>query len=166
MNKYLLSFTAATVLPADMRLIALGEYVRGAAKILIVDPFVRQFHQARNLMEFIATVLRFNDAGDEISIKLQTCIDDLKPEAQEGYFSQIQESCRSEGIEFLWEYHSAKSMHDRYIETDTGWRIALGRGLDIYQSCDLKSAFSFTAWMPSQRSCKPFTVSYMKTKKD
>ena len=143
-----------------------GEYVRGATSILVVDPYIKLFHQARNLMEFIATVLRFNDVGDEISIKLHTCIDDLRPDIQEGYFAQIQESCRSEGIEFLWEYHAQKSMHDRYVETDTGWRISLGRGLDIYQSCDLKSAFSFTAWMPSQRSCKPFMVSYMKTKKD
>lgn len=141
-----------------------GEYVRGATSILIVDPFIRLFHQARNLMEFIETVLRFNDAGDEFSIKLQTCNDETRPELQESYFEQIQKTCQSEGIYFTWEYLPQKSMHDRYIETDTGWRIVLGRGLDIYQSCDLKSAFSFTAWMPSMRSCKPFTVSYMRSK--
>ncbi len=141
-----------------------GEYLRGASEILIVDPFIRQFYQARNLMEFMETVLRHKEDADEVTIKLLTCSDETKPEAQDEYLSQIQLACQTEGIDFSWDYKPTKEMHDRYIETDTGWRIALGRGLDIYQPCDLNNAFAFTARMQSQRNCKAFTISYMKKK--
>lgn len=141
-----------------------GEYLRGATEILIVDPFVRQFYQVRNLMEFMETVLRFKEDAVEITIKLLTCSDENKPEAQEDYLSQIQLACQAEGIDFTWDYKPVKEMHDRYIETDNGWRISLGRGLDIYQPCDLNNAFAFASRMPSQRNCKAFTVSYMKTR--
>ncbi len=144
--------------------ILLGDYLRDATEILIVDPFIRQFHQARNLMEFMETVLRNKGEADEVTIKLLTCSDEVKPENQEEYLSQIQLACQGVGIDFSWEYKLSKEMHDRYIETDTGWRIALGRGLDIYQPCDLNNAFVFTSCMPSQRNCKAFTVVYMKTK--
>ena len=141
-----------------------GEYLRGATEILIVDPFIRQFYQTRNLMEFMETVLRNKGEADEVTIKLLTCSDELKPETQEEYLSQIQLACQGVGIDFTWEYKPSKEMHDRYIETDTGWRIALGRGLDIYQPCDLNNAFAFTSRIPSQRNCKAFTVSYMKSR--
>ncbi len=141
-----------------------GEYLCGVTEILIVDPFIRQFHQARNLMEFMETVLRNKGEADEVTIKLLTCSDEVKPETQEEYLSQIQLACQGVGIDFSWKYKPSKEMHDRYIETDTGWRIALGRGLDIYQPCDLNNAFTFTSRMPSQRNCKAFTISYMKTK--
>ena len=144
--------------------ILFGAYLQGATEVLIVDPFIRQFHQARNLMEFMETVLRKKGEADEVTIKLLTCCDELKPENQEEYLSQIQLACQGVGIDFSWEYKPTKEMHDRYIETDTGWRIALGRGLDIYQPCDLKNAFAFTSRIPSQRNCKAFTISYMKTK--
>lgn len=144
--------------------ILFGEYLRDATEILIVDPFIRQFHQARNLMEFMETVLRKKSEADEVTIKLLTCSDEVRPETQEEYLSQIQLACQGVGIDFSWEYKPSKEMHDRYIEADTGWRIALGRGLDIYQPCDLNNAFAFTSRIPSQRNCKAFTVSYMRTK--
>ena len=141
-----------------------GAYLNGATEILIVDPFIRQFYQARNLMELMEVVLRHKDEADVVTIKLLTCSDEIKPENQEEYLSQIQLACQGVGIDFTWEYKPSKEMHDRYLETDTGWRIALGRGLDIYQPCDLNNAFAFTSRMPSQRNCKAFTISYMRTR--
>jgi ATP-dependent Lon protease len=35
------------------------------------------------------------------------------------------------GLEFFFDFDGAK--HGRQITTDTGWRIILGRGLDIFQ---------------------------------
>ena len=41
-------------------------YLRGATEITIVDPYIRQFHQARNLMELIEGIARGKDPADEV----------------------------------------------------------------------------------------------------
>ena len=133
-------------------------YLKGARRIEIVDPFIRTFYQARNLMEFLEMVLRFKNPEDEIQIDLRTGGDEFNGESQKNYLEQIRESCEAEGIVFTFSF--SDKLHDRSIKTDTGWFITLGRGLDIYQPCDLKNAFLFTSRVPAQRKCKPFTVSY------
>ena len=47
-------------------------YLRGAQQITIIDPYMRQFHQARNLMELIEGIARAKDAADEVDLKLIT----------------------------------------------------------------------------------------------
>ena len=37
-----------------------GLYLEGAKKITITDPYIRVFHQMRNLMEFIETIIKIN----------------------------------------------------------------------------------------------------------
>jgi len=53
-----------------------------------------------------------------------------------------------------------KDLHDRWIETDTGWRIILGRGLDLF----LKPEGKFTLGFMDQtkRRCKATTITYMR----
>ena len=133
-------------------------YLKGAKRIEIVDPFIRTFYQARNLMEFLEMVLRIKNPEDEIQIDLKTGEDEFNGESQRNYLEQIRESCEAEGIAFAFSF--SDKLHDRSIKTDTGWFITLGRGLDIYQPCDLKNAFLFTSRVPAQRNCKPFTVTY------
>lgn len=53
-----------------------------------------------------------------------------------------------------------KADHDRFIKTDTGWIIALGRGLDIYEKF---SRFSLSRCSQKNRRCKAFNVSINKT---
>ena len=47
-------------------------YLRGAAQITITDPYIRQFHQARNLMELIEGIAAAKDAADEVNVRLIT----------------------------------------------------------------------------------------------
>ena len=47
-------------------------YLRGATQITITDPYIRQFHQARNLMELIEGIAATKDAADEVNVKLIT----------------------------------------------------------------------------------------------
>ena len=47
-------------------------YLRGAAQITITDPYIRQFHQARNLMELIEGIAATKDPADEVNVKLMT----------------------------------------------------------------------------------------------
>jgi len=41
-------------------------------QITITDPYIRQFHQARNLMELIVGIAATKDAGDEVNVNLVT----------------------------------------------------------------------------------------------
>ena len=45
--------------------------------------------------------------------------------------NQIIENCARHEIRFIGKFDS--KIHDRWIITDTGWRIGLGRGLDIFK---------------------------------
>ena len=139
-----------------------GAYLKGAKRIEIVDPYIRLFHQARNLMEFVETVLKVKSPEAEMEIVLRT-VEDKTSVTQRNYLEQIQEACATEGITFTYSFEDG--IHDRSITTDTGWFIALGRGLDIFQQCDLNNAFRFTTRIQASRSCKPFTVTYVRKSK-
>ncbi|MGM0427890.1 MAG: MIT C-terminal domain-containing protein, partial [Thermodesulfobacteriota bacterium] len=52
------------------------------------------------------------------------------------------------------------SLHDRWIETDTGWRIILGRGLDIFQKPE--DRFTLGVFDQTKRKCKATTVTYLR----
>lgn len=137
-----------------------AKHVRGAKEILVVDPFIRKFHQARNLMDFLGVVLKGKAREDEVAVRLRTARDDVDPNAQERYLEQIAAAYAPEGIAFTWEY--LDTLHDRWIDTDTGWHVILGRGLDIFQPFDGKNAFDLRAVVPSRRPCKSFSVTYVK----
>ena len=47
-------------------------YLRGATKITITDPYIRQFHQARNLMELAEALAVGKDPADEVKILVTT----------------------------------------------------------------------------------------------
>lgn len=137
-----------------------AKHIKGAKEILIVDPFIRKFHQARNMMDLLSVVLKLKAREDEVVVKLRTSRDDIDPAAQEKYLEQISEAYAPEGIVFTWEF--LDNLHDRWIDTDTGWHIIMGRGLDIFQQFDGKNAFDIQNVVPSRRQCKSFSVTYVK----
>jgi len=139
-------------------------YIKGANLIEITDPYIRIFFQARNLMEFIETVGKFKDDADEVHIHLKTIEDDMKALKQKEFFEAIQESAKTIGINFTWEFDRTNTIHARHIVTDTGWKISLDRGLDIFQQYDMNDTFSVTNRMQKYRSCKAFEVTYIKHK--
>ena len=140
--------------------ILFAKHLRGAKEILIVDPFIRKFHQARNMMDLLSVILKGKAREDEVTVKLRTAKDEFDPAAQEKYFEQIAEAYAPEGIAFTWEY--LDNLHDRWIDTNTGWHIIMGRGLDIFQQFDGRNAFSIQNVVPSRRQCKAFSVTYVK----
>lgn len=140
--------------------ILFARHLRGAKEILIVDPFIRKFHQARNMMDLLSVILKGKAREDEVTVKLRTAKDEFDPAAQEKYFEQIAEAYAPEGIAFTWEY--LDNLHDRWIDTNTGWHIIMGRGLDIFQQFDGRNAFSIQNVVPSRRQCKAFSVTYVK----
>ena len=75
-------------------------------------------------------------------------------------FATIKTSCFAMGIKFSYRFDD--SIHARSITTDTGWKISLDRGLDIYQTCERKDFFAFTTRLQKYRPCKPFEITYIK----
>jgi ATP-dependent Lon protease len=54
------------------------------------------------------------------------------------------------------------TLHARHIVTETGWKISLDRGLDIFQQYPLNDAFSLANRMQEQRAVKQFEVTYLR----
>ena len=140
-----------------------GPYLKDARKITITDPYIRLFYQTRNLMEFMETVAKHKPRDEEVAIHLITIEDEFKGYQQIENFEKIQESCATIGIEFTWEFSTDQGLHARHIVTDTGWKILLDRGLDIFQRYEMNDAFSFANKLQQHRPCKAFEVTYLKS---
>jgi ATP-dependent Lon protease len=139
-----------------------GPYIRGAKKIRVTDPYIRLFYQARNLMELVETVARHKAPEDETAIHLVTSPDSANLDKQQSYFASIEGACSAAGLVFTWEFDGTGTLHARHIVTDTGWKISLDRGLDVFQRYDLNDAFSLTNRVQEARSLKAFEVTYLR----
>lgn len=112
-----------------------GPYIAGAQEITIKDPYIRKPHQVRNFAEFLETVFNYTDRSDEVHVHLITGYTDSQYiDEQIDGLNTLQTVFGQLGIVFTYEFD--ESGHDRSIVTDTGWRVILGRGLDIYQPFD------------------------------
>lgn len=137
-----------------------GEYLRTAKEINVTDPFIRQPYQIDNLVDFIQMVKNVSTVQDTVKIHLSTQNDDDEKVAEViDSFNDLADELSPMGIEFTFDF---KADHDRFIQTDTGWTIALGRGLDIYEKF---GRFSLSRCNQRNRRCKAFNVSINKTEK-
>lgn len=141
------------------------DYFRKVKSITIFDPYIRKFYQAKNLMEFMITVCNSKDEDDEVSVFLTTIEDEFSSEEQRSFLDSIAREAIKVGINFEWKFDETRTIHDRYVITSNGWKILLGRGLDIYQRTDT-DAFSFANQMQKFRPCKAFDITYIKVKKE
>lgn len=142
----------------------LGPYLNGARKIVLTDPYIRLFFQARNLMEFLETVAKLKQDEEEVAVHLVSAEDDFKGPQQREYFQKMQDTCSTVGITFTWEFGDSIAMHARHIVTDTGWKILLDRGLDIFQHYEMNDAFSISNRLQQYRPCKAFEVTFLRMK--
>lgn len=138
-----------------------GPYLKGANKIVITDPYIRLFFQIRNMMEFLETVAKIKSDVDEVAVHLITVGDDFKGPQQQEYFQKMQENCDAVGIKFTWEFDASNTIHARHIVTDTGWKILLDRGLDIFQHYEMNDAFALANRLQKARQCKAFEVTFI-----
>jgi ATP-dependent Lon protease len=139
-----------------------GPYLAGATRITVTDPYLRVFHQLRNLMELLETVSKQKGPEDEVRVHVVTVEDEFHSDRQTENLQKIAEACTGIGIQFSWEYDTTGTRHDRDISTDHGWKIVLSRGLDIFQRFELNEAFNFANRLQQHRQCKEFNVTYVK----
>jgi len=136
-------------------------YLQGATEIEFHDPYIRQPHQGRNLVELLALIATAKDPADEVTFKLFTLLEDDTEyqQRQLQMLSQIVNGAAQQGIKV--DVGKDPGGHDRWIRTDTGWRINLGRGLDIFQKSD-GGWFDFGTTRQEFRQVKAFGVTYIR----
>lgn len=136
-------------------------YLRGATEIELHDPYIRMGHQGRNLVELLALIAAAKDPADEVSFNLFTVLDD-DPEHQPKQLRMLNEivlGAAQQGVKV--KVAKDPGGHDRWLRTDTGWRINLGRGLDIFQKSD-GGWFDFGTSRQEFRQVRAFGVTYIR----
>lgn len=142
-----------------------ADYLEGCSGIIIRDPYIRAFHQIRNLVEFLRLVNEITPIGDEITVHLITGPEadgKEKLEKQVENLSQVKDSFADTSTPFTWEIDASPNFHARSITTDHGWKITLDRGLDLFQWFEF-SPFNAAAVMQEARMVKGCEVSYIRT---
>ena len=140
----------------------LADYLQGCSRIIIRDPYIRAFHQVRNLVEFLRMVNEITPLGDEVTVHLITGSDQETMEKQVENLSQVQDSFASTSTPFTWELDASPNFHARSITTNHGWKITLDRGLDLFQWFEF-SPFNAAAVMQEARMVKGCEINYIRT---
>jgi ATP-dependent Lon protease len=140
-----------------------GPYILGASRIVVTDPYVRYFYQIKNMMEFVEMVIQRNEPEDQVSIHLVTGPDDGNVANQRSLLDSITDACVGTGVAFTWAFDETGTAHARDIVTDTGWKIVLDRGLDIFQAPIKREGFALGDRLQEHRTIKGFYVTYLRT---
>ena len=138
-------------------------WLEGATSIVVTDPYIRMFHQVRNLMEFIEMIAVRKAPEEEVAVRLITCPDEAYPEKQQANLIAVESASAAAGIKFSWEFDGTNTIHARHIVSDAGWKISLDRGLDIFQKFEMNDAFSLANRLQTYRQVKAFEVTYLTT---
>lgn len=134
-----------------------GDYLVGSTEIVITDPYIRLPYQFRNLMELVELITKKVDLEEKIKIHLITANTEEYIEGFKDKLSQLEYALESMGIAFHFEFRDA--IHDRSIVLDNGWKIVLGRGLDIWQKTN--GWFDLSEFIQDKRQCKACEVTYL-----
>jgi ATP-dependent Lon protease len=131
-------------------------YLGGAKLIKLIDPYVRYDYQIHNFMSFCECMA---PTEGQVELNLVTSAESKEQEVElSAKLNELQSSLVQDRIVLTYSFDSGR--HDRWIETDTGWRIILGRGLDIFQKPEGKFTLGFVD--QNKRRCKATTISYTK----
>ena len=73
-------------------------------------------------------------------------------------FRQMTDSLEPLGINFTYQFD--ENIHDRSIDLNNGWKILLGRGLDIFQKTG--GWYDISEYYQEKRQCKACEVTVLK----
>lgn len=138
-----------------------GDYLIGATEIQIVDPYIRLPYQLRNLMELLKLVAEKKSSETEVKVHLVTTNNEDFIEGSKESFEQMTMSLESVGILFSYEFDNF--IHDRSIVLNNGWKIIMGRGLDIWQKTGGWN--DINEYLQEKRLCKSCEITILKKKK-
>lgn len=134
-----------------------GAYLLGATDFKVVDPYVRLPYQLRNFMELAKLISEKKDPETEVKLHLVTSNNEDYIEGAKDAFEQMTYSLESIGIIFTYEFD--ENIHDRSINMNNGWKIVLGRGLDIWQKTG--GWYDVNEYIQEKRLCKACEVTFV-----
>ena len=135
-----------------------GDYLEGATEYVIKDPYIRLPYQMRNFVELCRLITELKPEDEEVRIHLVTYNNEDFLDAAKQGFSELGDSLEELGITFTYEFNDIQ--HDRCIEMNNGWKIILGRGLDIWQKTS--GRFDIAEFYQEKRLCKEFEVTVVR----
>ena len=138
-----------------------AKHLKGARKITISDPYVRLLFQVRNIMELLQMVHELVPEGDEVAVHLITQSDPESCVRQEENLNQVVGAFSGSRVVFSWDYDHNRNFHARSIVTDTGWKMMIDRGLDIFQRYET-GPFSLEQGMQEARLTRGAEISYLR----
>lgn len=139
-----------------------GPHLDGASLVVVTDPYIRLFYQIRNMMEFVEMLIRRKRPEDQMKVHLVTGPDEGNVSRQRELLDSIVAACSGSGVEFSWAFDTSGTAHARDIVTDTGWKIVLDRGLDIFQPPIKTEGFSLGDRLQEHRVIKGFYVTFVR----
>ena len=102
----------------------------GAQRVVLIDPYLANPHQTRNLREFL---LHVAETARPREIRVLTGF--ATPDKQERFEifleNAAQDLFQNHGVQLSWVREVG--LHDRFLLLDTGILFKLGRGLDMYK---------------------------------
>ena len=135
-----------------------GAYLLNASDIKIIDPYVRLPYQLRNFMELAKLISEKKDPDTDVTLHLVTSNNEDFIENAKDAFEQMRYSLESLGIIFSYEFDDF--IHDRSIEMNNGWKVILGRGLDIWQKTG--GWYDINEYIQEKRVCKACEITFLK----
>lgn len=130
-------------------------YLKGATYVKVCDPYIRLQYQIYNFMSF-CEILEPPEEG--LKLELVTGVDSYHESELKRKLEELKVGLSQDQIEL--EFHFDNALHDRWVETDIGWRIILGRGLDIFQKPE--DRFTLGVFDQTKRKCKATTITYVR----
>ena len=135
-----------------------ADYLSGANEITLTDPYIRLPYQMHNLLEFCLMLVKNKGGAEEIKLKVVTWNDpEEMMEESKRNLEEIASSVFNSGIIMTYEFNS--SVHDRSIVANNGWKIILGRGLDIFQK--VEGRLNIADLFQEKRQCKDCEITYL-----
>lgn len=134
-----------------------ADYLKGAENITLQDPYIRMPYQFKNLLEFCMMLGNLKEPEHEINLEVLTWNQEEYIEDSITNFEELKDGIHELGINLTYKM---EQHHDRYIAADNGWKIALGRGLDIFEK--IEGRFNVEDLDQTKRKCKACEITYLK----
>jgi ATP-dependent Lon protease len=138
-----------------------AQHLKRARKITISDPYVRLFYQVRNMMEFLEMAHEITPESDEVAVHLITQSDVSSYVKQDEYLNQVVTAFTGSRVTFSWTLDPSPNFHARSIVTDTGWKISIDRGLDLFQKFEA-GTFSIELAIQEERLTRGAEITYLR----
>lgn len=134
-----------------------GSYLKGARRLQLTDPYIRMYYQFKNLLEFCVMLSRIKEPEDETELHVISWNNEDHMEDSITNFQELQESVAEIGINLTYEF---QDLHDRSIVSENGWKINLGRGLDIFDRIEGK--WNVADVTQERRKCKNCEITFLR----